>query len=150
MTWSYTPGGTDALDKVRFLVGDTLTSDQQLQDEEINALVATTSTIYGAAAACCNALASKFSRSVTFKAGQSSANFSDLAKAYRLQALGFDQQAALFGSGLPYAGGLSKADKAQQEANTDRVLPQFNYDMDDNDLLPFGGATNETQGGDDN
>jgi len=144
MTWSYTPGGTDSLDVVRFLIGDTLTTDQQLQDAEINTAIGQRSTVYGAAAVCCRSLASKFARSVTFKSGQSSANFSDLYKAYLAMAINFEAQAALSGGGTPYAGGISQADMLSQVQNGDRVPSVFTIGMDDN-LLPVGPVGPETQ-----
>ena len=142
--WSYTPGGSAPKDQVRLLIGDTLPTDPQLQDEEVNAFIASRSTITGAAEACCLSLAAKFSRSVDFKAGQSSAKFSDLSKQYRLMALNFGIQAASSGAAMPYAGGISVTDKMRQESDTDRVEPQFVLGMDDNDLIPFGPAANET------
>lgn len=148
MVWTYslTSLATTQKDQVRLAIGDTLSSDQQLQDEEINAALANRSTILGAAADCCRSIAAKFSRSVTQKAAGASANFSDLAKQYLTMALQFDAQAALSGSALPYAGGISIADKMNQETNSDRVPPNFTIGMDDNVLpVPEVGPEGETE-----
>ena len=50
MTWTYdaTSIGTD-LAKVRLLIGDTETTDQQMTDEEINFFIDNEQTIYKAA-----------------------------------------------------------------------------------------------------
>lgn len=144
MTWSYTPGATDAKNQVRMLVGDTLPTDPQLQDEEINFAIGLRSTAYGAAAVCARSLAAKFARSVTFKAGQSSATFSDLSKAYLTMATQFEMQAALSGAGMPYAGGISETDMLNQEQDGDRVPSVFTIGMDD-DTIPVGPLRPETQ-----
>lgn len=147
MTWSYLPqiAPIKPLYQVRMAIGDTLINDQQLQDEEILQFLAGRTTFYGACADACRSLAAKFSRSVTMKGGGSTANYSDLAKAYLRMATSFENKAVLSGSGMPYAGGISVADKTAQEQNTDRVKPQFNIDSNDNNLVPGGPAPGQTQ-----
>lgn len=144
MSWTYSPGAATSLNQVRLLIGDTLSSDQQLQDDEINALIGGRSSLLGAAADCCRSLAAKYSRSVTQKSVAQSLNLSDLAKQYNAMALQFEAQAAKFGSGMPYAGGISATDKLLQEQNSDRVSPQFTLGMDD-DLLPVPPVGTETE-----
>src|ERR1700722_13895684 len=109
MTWSYTVSdlATSAKDEVRFLIGDTLTTDQQVQDEEINFAISQRSSVWGACAECCRAPATKFSRSADTAAGGSKTSYSQLAKAYGAKALDFEAKAAMGGAGLPYAGGIS-------------------------------------------
>jgi len=145
MTWSYTPAtlATVVKDQVRFLIGDTLSTDQQVQDEEIVFAISQRSSIWGAAAECCRALAAKFARSVDMSAGSSKSSFSQMAKAYTGKALDFEAKAAMGGAGMPYAGGISVADKLQQEMDSDRVNPQFQIGMDD-DFLPVAPAGNES------
>lgn len=146
MTWTYTPSSlaSSALFQVRLLIGDTLSTDQQLQDEEIDFVLTERPNLYGAAAECCRSLAAKFSRSVDQAAGATRAAFSQLAKAYNAKAADFEAKAAAAGSALPYAGGISVADKQRQEMDPDRVQPQFDLGMDD-DFLPFPSAGNETE-----
>lgn len=147
MTWSYFAAGiaSSPKDQVRLAIGDTLITDQQLQDEEIVQFLGMRNSIAGACAEACRALASKYSRSVTQKSATSQVNFSDLSKAYLRMAVGFDQKAARGGSGMPYAGGLSVSDKVAQQQDTDRVSPQFNIGMEDNLDMPIGPAGNETE-----
>ena len=146
MTWTYslTDLANSAKDQVRAMIGDTVASDPQLQDEEIAQFVAGRTTTFGAAADACRALASKFSRSVTQKANGAQVNFTDLAKAYLKMALGFDQQAALAGGAMPYAGGLSIADKQGQESDSDRVPPEYVIGMDDA-MLPVPPVGTQSQ-----
>lgn len=147
MTWTYSPFdlSTSSKDQVRIAIGDILSTDPQLQDEEIASFIAGRTSISGACADCCRAIASRMSRSVTMKTTSAGANWSDLSKAYLRMAIQFDQQAISSGSAMPYAGGISIVDKMNQESNTDRVQPQFNLDMDDNRLMPFGPAGGETE-----
>jgi hypothetical protein len=150
MTWSYNAStlATTPKDQVRLLIGDVVSTDEQLQDEEITFLLTQRSSIYGTAAECCRSLASKFARSVDQTAGDTKLAYSQLSKAYTAKATAFENKAALSGSGMPYAGGISVADKQNQEQDTDRVQPQFNVGMDENETLPVGVAGNETPASD--
>lgn len=146
MTWSYNPNllsKGSAKDIVRLLIGDVVATDQQMQDEEIAYLASVRGTVYGAAAECCRALANKFSRSVDQQTGTSKVAYSQMAKAYATAALNFDNKAALYGSALPYAGGISVSDKQMQDLSNDRVQPQFTIGMTDN-YLPEPAGSNET------
>jgi hypothetical protein len=151
MTWSYsvTDLATSAKDAVRLLIGDTLMTDQQLQDEEIDYFISRRGSNYGAAAECCRSLQAKFSRSVDYTTAATKAMYSQLAKAYGIKAAEFESKVASSGAALPYAGGISVADKRRQQQNTDRVQPQFQVGMDDNNLLPVGPAGNESSVGSD-
>ena len=145
MTWTYTTSdlATSTKDQVRLLIGDTVSTDPQLQDEEISYFISMRSSPVGAAAECCRTLSAQYSRSVDSAAGGTKEAYSQMAKAYALRAAQFEAQAAAGGAGLPYAGGISVADKSSQEENSDRVSPQFSIGMDDN-LLPVPPAGNET------
>lgn len=146
MTWSYTVSdlATSKKDQVRLLIGDTVQTDQQLQDEEINFLLSRRGTIYGAAAECCRSLQAKFSRSVDQASGNYSAKYSQLAKAYGVKASEYEAKVATSGAVMPHAGGISVTDKLAQEQDSDRVSPQFQVGMDDNYILPVGPAGNES------
>lgn len=145
MTWSYNPSllATNSKDAVRLLIGDVLTTDPQMQDEEINYLISARGTLYGAAAECCRALAAKFSRSVDQQAGTSKLMWSHLAKAYTLKANEFETKSILIGAAMPYAGGISLSDKQMQDLNTDRVQPIFTIGIMDSSL-PVNAGPNET------
>lgn len=146
MTFSYNPAqlSTSKLYQVRLMIGDT-TSPGALQDEEINYFLTVRPSLYGAAALCCRQIADSAS-------GQTDQNlpagiafkFSQKAKAYAARAADLEVKAVVAGGGVPYAGGISIADKAQQEQDPDRVPPSFNIGMDDDDL-PVTPAGNETE-----
>ena len=57
--------------------------------------------------------------------------------------LQFENDANTYGALPGYAGGISIADKQQEELDTDRVPPQFNIGMDDN-YYPIAPAGNES------
>src|ERR1700730_18670600 len=110
MTWTYDISdlATSSLDQVRFVLGDTVPSDPQLQDEEINYVLAQRSSVYGAAAMCCRTLASKYSRSADQKAGDTQVWYSQIAKGYELRAIELEAAAAMSGTSVtPFAGGTS-------------------------------------------
>ena len=130
--------------QVRLLIGDTLSTDPQMQDEEIAYHLTSRATVYGAAAECCRTLATKFGRSVDIGAGDTKINYSQLAKAYSTKVAEFESMAASGGAGAPYAGGISIRDKENQESNTDRVPPNFGIGMMDSSTpVPSTGIENE-------
>ena len=139
MTWTYglSDLATSPKDQVRLTIGDTVSTDPQLQDEEIGFFVTLRSSIDGAAAECCRTLATQYSRSADTAGGDQKVSYSQLAKAYALRALQFDAQAAMAGAGLPYAGGISVTDKQLNENDPDRVSPEFSRGMFDSNL-PLG------------
>lgn len=136
MTWSYNNNllATNSKDAVRLLIGDVISCDQQLQDEEIAYFASVRGTLYGAAAECCRALSARFSRSVDQKGGSNTIMYSQMAKAYAAKAIEFENKSALNGSSLPYAGGISISDKQMQIMNEDRVQPMFERGMFDDFL----------------
>lgn len=133
MTWTYAGDPSNStLEEVRFLIGDTDTTDQQLSDEEINYLIAKHITAYATAIHACLALVAKYSRKVDKSVGDLRIGYSklrdhyaSLAKSLRVQAV------AVEGAATPYAGGLSEDDKDSYEEDTDRVQPFFRREMDD-------------------
>jgi hypothetical protein len=132
--------------QVRRLIGDVVSTDQQLQDEEIAFALTQRSTVYGAAAECARNLAAQYGRQVDVvtsgAGGMLKTNYSSKARIYAAMALEYEGKSAMTGAGLPYAGGISVTDKQNQLANTDRVSPQFNIGMEDN-TLPVGSVGNE-------
>ena len=147
MTWSYNAPllATSPKDVVRLLIGDTNTANQLLQDEEIAYILTRRPNTYGAAAECCRSLATRFATEATTKAGNTEIMYSDISKAYAARATAFESQAANSGAGLPYAGGLSQADKENAMEDSDRVPPQFALGDDDN-FLPVAPASANTSG----
>lgn len=148
MTWSYNPSllPSSAKDAVRLLIGDILACDGQMQDEEVNYFISTRGTLYGAAAECCRALASKFSRSVDQQTGTTKIMYSQMAKAYTAKAIDFEFKSTIVGGAIPYAGGISVSDKMLNDMNEDRVLPIFTKGMMDGDENSIN-ETIENRGG---
>ena len=145
MAWTYDVSdiATSALDQVRFILGDTVPSDPQLQDEEINFVLTQRSSVYGAAAMCCRSLATKYARSADEKAGDSQVWYSQIAKGYALRAIELEAAAAASGTSvIPFAGGVSVTDANNRAGNLDLVQPQFNIGMMDS-VLPVPSVGNE-------
>lgn len=150
MTWSYdatdldTDTASGRLNSVRLLVGDTNTTDQQLQDEEINfSLSQTNNNVYSAASFCAGLIASSYSRKVTTELdGQLMAEYSDLSKQYRSLARDLKEKGKSFGNGGLgiLAGGIRVSVIDTVRADTDRVTPAFRTDRFRNpqnqDIIP--------------
>jgi hypothetical protein len=149
VTWTYNPASiaTSGLTQVRRLIGDVITTDQQIADEEINFALTQRSSIYGTAADCCRYIAAQYSRKADVivqspQGGALKTNYSQQAKSYLAMAAQFENISVSRGGALPYAGGISVTDKQNAEADTDRVAPQYNIGMEDN-WLPEGIVGNE-------
>jgi hypothetical protein len=146
MTWTYAVASlvADPMMQVRYLVGDTRSSDQQVQDEEIGFALAQRPGIYGAAALVCRSLAAQLSREADTVDQNLRTTLSARASAYARRAAAYEAQMSARGGITPYAGGISVADKTVQDANTDRVPPQFDLGMEDN-RLPVAPEGNESE-----
>lgn len=134
MTWTYSGDpATSARDSIRFLVGDTDTNDQLISDEEIawtNEQVAGSATattdLYTAAYRVMVAIASKFSRLANQSMGDMRVDLAQKADNARTQAEQLRQLAQRENlTPVPYAGGISVADKNVDRADSDRVGPFF-------------------------
>lgn len=123
--------------QARLLIGDTIQGKQQLQDEEINFALTRYATIYGACAEMCRDLSMRYATQVDLVQGELKTNYSQISKVYAARATDFEQR-GLRGV-VPYAGGISNADKANVMQDTDRVPPDFQRTQFD-DLLPVGPA----------
>jgi len=137
MAWSYSPSDLDTstasgrLNTVRLLVGDTDTLDQQTQNEEITfALSENGNNVYYAAAWIARAISSKYSRRVTTQLdGALSANYSDLAKQYKVLADDLEYQGKTSGAVIGIlAGGITKSQIESVRANTNRIEGSFRRD----------------------
>tara|TARA_R110000851_G_scaffold1876_2_gene7353 strand:- start:636 stop:1100 length:465 start_codon:yes stop_codon:yes gene_type:complete len=138
MTWSYdatdldTETSSGRLNSVRYLVGDTQTSDEQVQNEEVVfALAQTSNNVYNAAAFVANTIASKYSRLVTTKLdGALSSNYSELSKSYRILATELKTLGQRYNSaGLGFfVGGILISDVDSVRGNTNRVPSSFRMD----------------------
>ena len=115
---------------VRFLVGDTDSTDVQVQDDEIAfALAQSGDNVYEAGAYCCRAIAAKYSRRVdTELDGALSASYSDLHAHYMALAENLESESKKqSGLGIK-AGGISEAAISLLRQDTDRVTPSFRRD----------------------
>ena len=142
MSWSYdvsdlnTTTSSGRLNSVRLLVGDTDTSDQLVQNEEITfALAQVGDNVYYAGSWICKAIAAKFSRMVdTQLDGALSAKYSDRVKQYQLLSIQIEAQGKkTSGKALgAFGGGISVIDMTSAREDTDRVKPAFTIDQFDN------------------
>ena len=133
MAWTYSDPSTSDRDAVRFLVGDTDTTDQRVTDEEIAfALSQASDDVYLAAAICARALAGKYANLVDTKFESVSSNYSDLRDNYTRLATQLERQSKKFaanGLGIPAAGGMSISEIDSVESDTDRVPSKFRRDQ---------------------
>jgi hypothetical protein len=123
------PGASD-IAAVRFLIGDpdggTGTTTQLTDDEITFALDQVAQSIYPAAVICARALAARYARKVDSKFETIESKFSQLRDNYVLLARNLERDAKKQGGlGVPYAGGISRADVESAEADEDRVKPFF-------------------------
>ena len=137
MSWSYdatdldTTTSSGRLNTVRFLVGDTETLDQQVQDEEVTfALSENGNNVYLSAAWVARAIASKYARRVTTQLdGALQANYSDLSKQYMQLADQLEYQGKTSGAAVGIlAGGITKSSIEAARANTNRIEGSFRRD----------------------
>jgi hypothetical protein len=145
MTWKYdvTQLPTDPKTQARFLIGDTNQNDQQLQDEEIDFALQVRSSIWGAAAICCGSIAANASRRADTSTGELRTHYSEIARAYFARSAMYEAKSAELGGALPFVGGISVDDKMQAEMDPDRVPPDFNRGLTDNNNYPISPAGNE-------
>ena len=138
MSWSYDATNlttdTDAgrLNSVRLLLGDTDTTDQQLQNEEITfSLAQSNDNIYFAAAWSAKNIASLYARRVTTDlSGALSANYSDLIKHYTALSENLEYQGKKAGAVIGVkAGGLTISQVEAVRANTNRIDGSFRRDQ---------------------
>lgn len=133
-TYSGDPANSD-LETVRFLIGDTVSTDVLLQDAEINYLLTVEPNVYKAAVTACKTIAATFARKADRAVGDLFVKFSKKYDQYIALSQQLEIRAKRETAGI-YAGGISRADKKTQDQDTDRVKPAFHKDQWDN---PRGG-----------
>lgn len=136
--WTYNPMelANSTLYQTRFLIGDILQGDQQITDAEISYVITKFSNVTLAAASLCRHLANRYARQVDIVQGTLKTNYSARSKQYFAMAADLEQRGMAGAVGM-YAGGISVADVQTQQANTDRVQPEFMIGMSDN-FIPIG------------
>lgn len=137
MPWTYNVNLSTDKDKVRLLIGDVLSTDQQLSDEEINAVISMVGGSVGVAAIrCCLILSARYARYADKWVGDLKIMASQKSEAYRKLAEELeDQGTTLTGSRThqqPFAGGISIAQKEALAGNSDFPPTSFSKGMHDN------------------
>ena len=122
-TYGGDPANSDR-EAVRFLIGDTVSTDQQFNDAEIDYLNAQEPNVYKAAAQGARALASKFARRADKEMGDLKIKWSQLQRSYLNLAEELEER-SLSGIGTIFVGGINKDDKDTENLRTDRVEPYF-------------------------
>ena len=133
MTFSYDDSlGTD-LDRVRFRIGDKVTASALLSYEEISAALTDRGSVAGACVACVESILAGLSRSVDRSTIGLSSSRSQAVQQYRdlLRDLKTELVAGVSG-GAWSVGGISLADNAELDADTDWRGPRFRPGQDDN------------------
>lgn len=134
MTWTYSGvPGDSTVDTVRFLAG--LTSSGMpgtLTDEEITYLAGIEGSVYLAASASCQRVATYYAAGVqSRRVGELTLTYGDRAAEFSNRALELRRRGAVNGGTFVYAGGVSVADKRTNQCDTDRVTPEIARNMDD-------------------
>lgn len=134
MAWTYSGDpSSGSRDQVRFLIHDTDTSDQLLQDEEIDWVLTERPNVYLAGETCCIQIATGFSRFADQSTQDLSDSYSQRAKMYSERAMELRELAWKSTPVIPYAGGTSVSDKELQRDNDNIVQPRFRRDQFDLD-----------------
>lgn len=131
MAWTYSgdPSSSDR-DQVRFIIQDTDSDDQLLQDEELDYLLTEEGNVTSASIRAAEILMAKFSRMCDEKVGQVSVSYSQKAEQYKRLVDQLKRRAAIKNV-TPFAGGISESQKETEERDSDRVNPSFTMEMDD-------------------
>jgi len=134
MSWSYTNDPLNVpIDELRLLIGDTVSSDPQLHDEEIAYFLSMYPSVSQAAVAAVTTLISKYSRLADETTAELAVKWSQKAKAYRsLKKDLSDPSGTLSGVSIAYGGGMSMVDIEARQGNSDRFDETFQIGMHKN------------------
>ena len=138
--WTYSgdPSKTDR-DHVRFMIGDTDSTDKLLYDKEIEFLISQAGNVYSAAVEGCKRIAALYAKYANESVGQVSISHDQKSQHYYklAETLKRDYVNTL---AIPYAGGISTSDKETYEEDDDRVKPAFTRKLmeeDDSDAEDY-------------
>jgi len=129
-TWTGDPSAS-TIEKIRWLIGDTVEASAKFQDAEITYAYNEEGSIYGAAALCCEQLATRYADAVSRSLGPLRIDLSDKAEKYKSMAKDFRRKAYMYAQ--PYVGGISEAKEDVFEDDSDLKQPIFDKGMMDND-----------------
>jgi hypothetical protein len=135
MTFTYTGTLASLVEKVRFLIGDTSSTDPQLTDEEISGASSMLSSTdaYVVAQFCVQGLVAEYARQVSTSNGVLSISAGDRMAHYQTLLDSLRRQRIDAGSFnlAPYVGGVSVADVDAAAEDSDDVQPSFTVGMHD-------------------
>lgn len=132
MSWQYQDTMPRDIDKVRFFVGDTDSSDQLLTDEEIDFALTEGGSVRAAASICADRLAAQYARLADLTEGQLSLKYSQRFQQFRTISASVGSASKVTTIAMPSAGGIFVADKEATEEDDTLVKPSFTVDMLDN------------------
>lgn len=129
MSFSYSGNPANStLDAVRFLVEDTNSQDPQLQNEEINWLIAQYTNVWKSAAYAAGNIAAKYARQVSKAVGDLRLEYQQRQQAYKDLRADLLRQAANR-TALPWLGGISRSERQASRQDTDLIQPKFTKDQ---------------------
>jgi hypothetical protein len=134
MTWTYVLPIATPKDEVRFYSGDTDSSRQLVQDEEIAFVLTTQPNTLLAAAIVCDAAAAKLSQEADARVGDVSESSSQKATAFRQRAK--DLRSNGYKLAKPIFGGITRSQKEALDQDTELVQPSFRVGQDDHPGVP--------------
>ena len=130
MTFTFDPGLPSTRDEVRAKIGDTDSGDVLLQDETLDALLVTNSSVTETAIAAVKAILAKFARDsdkttlgITSNLSQKSAQYRGILRDLEMEVLNCAQ--------VDF-GGASRAEIENIEADSDFIRPRFRVGQHDN------------------
>lgn len=130
MSWSYSGDPSKSnRDWVRWRVQDTNASNKKQSDAEIDAALVTYGSKERAAVEVLRTIGRGYLDRVDTTMGKLKIAHSQRAKAYFADADKLERELAF--SAVPWAGGISVADKESYEEDSDRVKPKFGKGMHD-------------------
>lgn len=134
--WTYSGDpSASAKDAVRFTIGDTDCRDQILSDKEIEYLLGQyCQSVLQASIRAAEMAMAKYSRMIDESVGSVRLSFSQKSKGFQVMINQLRQRLAIEGI-TPFAGGISKTQKAQQILDPDRVEPDFTKHMMENEQI---------------
>lgn len=147
MTWTYTiPIATD-LDRVRFLIQDTVQANALVSNEEIDYALECFEDVRFASAMVLRALAVRFGRAGSVRVGDVSVSNADVDRWLGLVAQ-YDPIGVTTGSAmvLPFFGGESISEKETYEDDSDAVQPWFTREGDNIPGGPDGASEDDYDG----
>lgn len=132
MSWTYDITLPTTRDQVRLRIGDTISTDQQMQNEELDALLAATGdNVNSASLAAARMLQARYARQVDKWVGDLKILASQRARAYASLIEEIESVVSV-GRGTPFAGGIRVDAKSTLSEDSSLVQPSFRRGMFDN------------------